>query len=76
MLHPRTPLLTYDTAQRAADYVVWKRMRGHRITSPSFDEVPDAYERQEQLNIVVNLNTGADSAMSRAGAVLLHGLAL
>ena len=55
VLLPREPLPAYDDAQKAADYVLWTRTRGHRITSPSFDELPDVAEQQEHLNQVVNL---------------------
>ena len=73
---PKAPLPTYDSEQRASDYALWRKTRGHRITSPSFDEPQDAYERQEHLHKVVNLTTGANSAISRGGAVHIHGLTL
>ena len=50
VLPPKAPLPAYDNVQKVADYALWTKTCGQRITTPSFDELPDATERQEHLN--------------------------
>ena len=65
VLPPRVPLSIYDDVQKTADLGLLMKTPGHRITSPSLYELPDATGQQAHLNQLVNLTTVADSAINQ-----------